>query len=277
MSGGWTLAWKERLAPNGPDGIIDGRSLRPDALASLSLADVRRLPIRVGRRRRTVDELFDVTPSDPETLTVDGSPRFVRLGAECASGRLVVRGSGGEFVGAGLRGGEIVIEGSAGNDVGAAMTSGLLRVRGDAGHRVGGPLPGGTHGMRGGEIVIHASVGDDLGACMRRGLIAVAGTAGECVGRHLRAGTILVATGELVAPGVGMRRGSIIALASGPPQLPGFARDGLVEPVWLRLLAGRLRELHFPDASHPSFLPPVMSSWSGDHLELGKGEILVRP
>jgi len=288
---GWRLRWKPGL-PEAAPGLIDGRPLNPDEIGNSSRAAFGPTRLRVGREDIPLEQLFDIEELQQDVpgnevggplVDLDGCERFVHLGDGMESGRLVVHGSGGTFVGARQRGGEIHVHGSVDESAGAAMTGGTLVIDGDAGDAAGGPLPGGLRGLDGGELLIQGNAGRCLGFRQRRGLIAVAGKAGEFPGQELRAGTILVGSGDLVGAGLGMRRGSIIGLDSRPPQPDGFTREGPVRPTWLRVLLRRLQALGFslpPDAREllsPSTSegPPLLETWTGDKAALHRGEILV--
>lgn len=148
------------------------------------------------------------------------------------------------------------------------MAAGLLLVSGDA---------GGITGLLGGEVVVSGNAGPDVGLGQRRGLVAICGKAEGGVGRHMRAGTIVIARGELEHPGLGMRRGTILALGCKPRMAPGFERDGLVWPAWMRLLSSRLRDMSFPAATglvEQIHFGRPFEHWSGDRLSLGRGEVL---
>jgi formylmethanofuran dehydrogenase subunit C len=126
--------------------------------------------------------------------------------------------------------------------------------------------------MRGGEIVVHGDAGDEAGAGLRRGLIAVAGRVGEAAGLGALAGTI-VALGALGAhPGAGMRRASIVATTAAG-LLPTYAPACTYRPPFVRLCLRRLRELGLPVTDEQIEGP--YTRWSGDGLELGRGEILI--
>ncbi|MCW3024363.1 MAG: formylmethanofuran dehydrogenase, subunit, partial [Conexibacter sp.] len=126
--------------------------------------------------------------------------------------------------------------------------------------------------MRGGEIVVHGAAGAEAGAGLRRGLIAVAGRVGEAAGLSALAGTI-VAFGALGAhPGAGMRRASIVAMTAAT-LLPTYARACTYRPPFVRLCLRRLRELGLPVTDDQ--IQGRYTRWSGDGLELGRGEILI--
>ena len=252
---------------------LDAEALRPDRLTGLSRAEIERLELWYGNRRAALGELFAVSGSGAGELRVEGDlARVARLGAGMTGGRLTLAGGAGAHVGAGMRDGEIVVEGDAGDWAGAEMRGGRLVVHGSAGRSLGGAYAGARAGMRGGEILVHGDAGDEAGAGLRRGLIAVAGSAGRAAGLRALAGTI-VALGALGAyPGASMRRASIVAMTSANP-LPTYARACTYRPPFLRLCLRRLRALGL--AVTDEQIEGRYARWSGDGLELGRGEILI--
>jgi formylmethanofuran dehydrogenase subunit C len=264
-----TLTLTLRETPPSP---VVAEALRPDRLAELSRAEIERLELRHGNRPAAVGELFAVSGAGAQDVRIEGDlGRVAGLGAGMTGGRLTLSGAGAH-VGAGMHAGEIVVEGDAGDWAGAEMRGGRLVVRGSAGRRLGGAYAGARAGMRGGEILVHGDAGEEVGAGLRRGLIAVAGRTGAAAGLSALAGTI-VSLGTLGAhPGAGMRRASIVAMAR-VGLLPTYARACTYHPPFLRLFLRRLRELGLPvtDAQ----LEGPYTRWSGDGLELRRGEILI--
>jgi formylmethanofuran dehydrogenase subunit C len=265
-----TLTLTLREAPAAP---VVADALRPDALAGMSAAEIERLGLWHGNERTAVGALFDVAGGGTDDVRVEGDlTRVAGLGAGMAGGRLTIAGGTGPHVGAGMHDGEIVVEGDAGDWAGAEMRGGRLVVRGSAGRRLGGAYAGSRAGMRGGEILVHGDAGDEAGAGLRRGLIAIAGRAGDAAGLSAPAGTI-VAFGALGAyPGAGMRRASIVAMGA-VALLPSYARAVTYRPPFLRLLLRRLRELGLPVTDEQ--IDGRYTRWSGDGLELMRGEILI--
>lgn len=259
-----------REAPAAP---VCADALAPDRLARLGAADIERLGIRHGNRPAAVGDLFAVAGSGSDDVRVEGDlGRVAGLGSAMAGGRLTIAGDAGPHLGAGMAGGEIVVEGDAGDYAGAEMRDGRIVVRGSAGRRAGGAYAGSRAGMRGGEILVHGSAGDEAGAGLRRGLIAVAGRTGAAAGLNALAGTI-VALGEIGAhPGAGMRRASIVAM-TGPELLPTYAPACTYRPLFLRLVLRRLRDLGLPVSDEQ--IEGRYTRWSGDGLELRRGEILI--
>jgi formylmethanofuran dehydrogenase subunit C len=256
-----------------PAAQVLAEPLRPDRLAGLSGREIERLALRYGNRRVPLGELFAVSGAGSEEVRVVGELHRLRgLGAGMTAGRLTVAGSAGPHVGAGMSGGEIVVDGDAGDWAGAEMRGGRLVVHGSAGRRLGGAYAGSRAGMRGGEIRVHGNAGEEAGAGLRRGLVAVAGRVGAAAGLNALAGTI-VAFGPVGAhAGAGMRRASIVAMA-GADLLPTYALACTYRPPFLRLLHRRLRELGMPVADDQ--IDGLYARWSGDGVELGRGEILI--
>jgi len=265
-----TLTLTLREAPAAP---VLAEALTPDGLAGLSRSEIERLELRHGNRPAALGDLFAVSGDGEQDVRVDGDlARVAGLGAGMTGGRLTLAGRAGAHVGAGMQDGEIVVEGDAGDWAGAEMRGGRLVVRGSAGRRLGGAYAGSRAGMRGGEILVHGDAGDEAGAGLRRGLIAVAGRIGDAAGLSALAGTI-VAFGALGAhPGAGMRRASIVAMTAGT-LLPTYAPACTYRPPFLRLCLRRLRALGLPVTDEQ--IEGRYTRWSGDALELTRGEILI--
>jgi formylmethanofuran dehydrogenase subunit C len=254
-----------------PDMPLEADVLTPDRLAGAD--DIGALPLWHGKERARVGDFF-VVSGGGDDVRIEGDLSRVRgLGAGMSAGRLTVAGHAGAGVGAGMLGGELHVEGDAGDWAGAGMRGGTLVVRGSAGRQLGGAHRGDRAGMRGGEIVVHGDAGEQAGAGLRRGLIAVGGRVGEAAGLRMLAGTI-VALGALgPRAGAGMRRGSIVTMAPATP-LATFVFSCTYRPPFLRLYLRRLRDLGLPvgdDAVDARY-----ARWSGDGLELRRGEILIR-
>jgi len=265
-----TLTLTLREAPVAP---VRAEALAPDRIAGMSAAEIERLEVWHGNRRASAGELFSVAGGGTDDVRVEGDlGRVSGLGSGMAGGRLTIDGRAGPHLGAGMLGGEIVVDGDAGDWAGAEMQGGRLVVRGSAGRRLGGAYAGSRAGMRGGEIVVHGDAGAEAGTGLRRGLIAVGGSVGEAAGLSALAGT-LVAFGALGKhPGAGMRRASIVAMT--PPELlPTYAPACTYRPLFVRLCLLRLRALGLPVTD--AHVEGPYTRWSGDVLELNRGEILI--
>lgn len=273
---GYTLTWRLNPSPqpsphgrgSSNAGRIDGTTLRPDTLGALDPAALAQQPLPPASPVNacasasiitTLGDLFDITGSPGERLTICNAPPLNGFGARMKSG-------------------ELIVEGDAGDDLGASMAGGLIRVTGNAGHRAGAPAIGNERGMTGGDIVIHGNVGDFAGMRMRRGCIAVAGTCGKSPGFRMIAGTIIVGTGAMDHPGLEMRRGTIVSLDAGADIATSgrFAEDGVFDTsavVVLRLLLRRMVRLGLPVDRAKLELGRRYRLYSGDRMELNKGEI----
>jgi formylmethanofuran dehydrogenase subunit C len=256
---------------------VEVDSITLPAVRDLTADDVRRLLVQHGNRQVELGEFFQASGSAGEDATIvwQGDCAKIKLiGSGMTAGRMIVEGNAGMHVGADMTGGEIEVRGNAADWVGAEMKGGLIRVRGNAGHCVGAGYRGSRRGMTGGEILVEGNAGNEVGHTLRRGLIAIGGNVGDAVGFNLLAGTILIFGEAGIRHGAGMRRGTIAFLGPmAPAMLPTFKFDCTYQPQFLTLYLRRLQSLGF------AVPEPVLSSplrrYSGDLLELGKGEILT--
>lgn len=250
---------------------VDAGGLTPAALAAKPVAELERLPIRVGNRELPLGELAEVHAGEEVALVIEAAfPGLARLGRGMAEGRLEVYGDVGPYLGQDMRGGRIELFGSAGDYAAAGMRGGVVHISANAGDFLGAALPGDRYGMTGGVVLVGGAAGDRLGDRMRRGLVAVTGAAGDFAAARMIGGTI-VALGRCGAePGYAMRRGSLL-LAHAAELLPTFADNGTHDLAWLRLLAHELA-LHAPSLALPG---TRVQRWTGCAAAGGKGEILV--
>jgi formylmethanofuran dehydrogenase subunit C len=252
---------------------LETEGLTPDRLASRRRGEIEALTVWHGNERARLADFFDVPGDGDEELRIEGDLRLVKfLGAGMTAGRLTIAGDVGMHTGAEMRGGELVVEGDLGDFAGTGMGGGRLVVRGSAGHQLGGAYPGARAGMRGGEILVHGDAGEQVGAGLRRGLIAVAGQVGGAAGLRMLAGTIVAVGGLGAAPGAAMRRGTIVSMSE-VTLLPTFAFACRYRPPFLRLYLRRLRALGLPLTDDQ--IEGRYARWSGDGLELRRGEILI--
>jgi formylmethanofuran dehydrogenase subunit C len=258
---------------------VDAEGLAPASLASLTVAECARWPLKVGNASMALGELFRIERSgDDDQIVLEGDLRQVRrLGHGMTSGTLTIRGDVGGELGAAMSGGAIDVAGNVGDRAGAAMRGGLLRIKGDAGDFLGAADPGARSGMREGVILVDGNVGDDAGLAMRRGLIAISGAAGDGLGRGLIAGSIFAfgAVGRLA--GAGMKRGTLALFGlpdpSHPHLLPTFAPSGRFRPPFVTLYLRRLGQCGFPVPE--SAFSGMLDRYNGDLVERGQGEILI--
>ena len=252
---------------------LETEGLTPDGLAGLRRGEIDGLAVWHGNRRAQLADFFAVSGDGDEELRIEGDLRRVKfLGAGMSGGRLTVAGNAGMHTGAEMRGGELVVEGDVGDFAGTGMRAGRLVVQGSAGHQLGGAHAGERSGMRGGEILVHGDAGEQAGSGLRRGLIAVAGRMGDDAGLRMLAGTIVALGGLGARPGAAMRRGTIVAMSQ-VALLPTFAFASSYRPPFLRLYLRHLRALGLPVTDEQ--IDGRYARWSGDGLELRRGEILV--
>jgi formylmethanofuran dehydrogenase subunit C len=263
-----TLTLRER-----PTVPLETGGLSPDRLAARRRGEIEALTVWHGNRRAQLADFFAVSGDGDEEVRVEGDLRLVKfVGAGMTAGRLIVAGDAGMHTGAEMRGGELVVEGDVGDYAGVNMRDGRLVVQGSAGDHLGGAHPGERAGMRGGEILVHGDAGAQVGAGLRRGLIAVAGRVGEAAGLRMLAGTIVALGGLGARPGGEMRRGTIVAMSQVTP-LPTFGFACSYRPPFLRLYLRHLRALGLPLTGEQ--IEGRYARWSGDGLELRRGEILI--
>ncbi len=258
---------------------IEVDSIRVETVRTQSLEAIRTTPVQYGNKQRPFADFFDVAGSaaDDGHLVWVGDCSGVKLiGAGLASGRITVEGHAGMHLGAEMAGGEIICTGDAGDWAGAEMKGGRLVVHGSVGDCAGAAYRGAQRGMTGGELLIHGNAGHELGHAMRRGLIAVHGRTGNAVGYNMRAGSIFVFGGAGIRPGAGMRRGTIVLFGGDiPPLLPTFRYACTYRPEFLRVYLRHLSRRGFDVPADCT--EAIYDRYSGDLLELGRGEVLLGP
>jgi len=264
------LTLKLRAAPEVP---LEAEMIRPDTLAGLGEKEVAALAAFHGNRKVALGEFFAVSGKANGEVRVEGDLANVKhIGAGMASGKLVVHGNVGSHLGAAMSGGEIEVAGNAGDWVGAEMQGGRIVVKGDAGHMAGSAYRGSRVGMTGGEIVVHGNAGNETGNTMRNGIIAIGGDSGDYAGVNMLAGTIMVLGRLGIRFGAGMKRGSIVTMHEAEV-LPTFTYACTYRPTFLRLYLYRLRG--FGLKVEDSHITGPYKRWSGDAVELNRGEALI--
>jgi len=106
------------------------------------------------------------------------------------SGRIVIRGTPGNDLGAFMDGAEIVVHGNAQDGVGNTMNAGRVVIHGDAGDVL-------AHSMRGGTILLRGSPGYRAGIHMKsyedkRPVVVIGGAAGNYLGEYMAGGLMIV-------------------------------------------------------------------------------------
>lgn len=262
------LTLKER--PHVP---LEAELLSPDVLAPLSHAQIRALPVVLGKRPCRLDDFFDVDGSGSDDVVIRGDAGRVKwLGRGMTRGRLTVEGNAGMHLGAFMKGGAIEVTGDASDWVGGEMTGGLIRIHGSAGGQLGAAYRGSLTGMAGGTILVGGSAGLELGMRMRRGLIAVRGPVKDFAGLQMKGGTIVLMSGAEIRTGAWMTRGTIVSLTP-LLLLPTFSYACDYNPTFLRLYARHLLTLGLTLPVEPR--DGSYRRYTGDSAVPGKGEILV--
>jgi formylmethanofuran dehydrogenase subunit C len=249
---------------------LEAEVLSPDVLAGKSHADVRGLPVYLGKRQLRVDDVFDVEGDGSDVFDLRGDLRRVKwIGKGMTRGRVTVHGSAGMHVGAYMKGGAIEVHGDAGDWLGAEMSGGSIRVHGNAGAQTAAAYRGAVTGMSGGTILIDGAAGIELGMRMRRGLIAVRGPVRDFAGLQMKGGTIVLMSGAELRTGAWMLRGTILTLKP-VKLLPTFAYCCQIRPTFLRVY-----ERHLAAAGFVLPAGGTYQRYAGDAAVPGKGEVLV--
>jgi formylmethanofuran dehydrogenase subunit C len=129
--------------------------------------------------------------------------------------------------------------------------------------------------MTAGSILVDGSVGNEVGLTLRRGLVAIGGACGDFVGFNMAAGTVLIFGQCGNRPAAGMRRGTVGLFGGTPPTLlVSFRKSGVFKPLFLQLIFRQLQSLGFAVPS--DCWSASYSLYNGDHVALGRGEVLIR-
>src|SRR4029453_855845 len=97
-----TLMLKEE-----PSVPLEAESISPDVMASLGHDAIRGLPVFLGKRRRRLDDFFEVEGAASDELSLRGDLRKVKwVGRSMTRGRIGVVWGGGVDLGSSFDGGE---------------------------------------------------------------------------------------------------------------------------------------------------------------------------
>lgn len=252
---------------------LEAEVLSPDRIAPLAHAEVRALPVVLGKRQYRLDDFFEIEGPPGEDVEIRGDAGRIKwIGHGMTRGKITIQGNAGMHLGAHMKGGVIEVAGHASDWVGAEMSRGLIKIGGNAGGQVGGAYRGGITGMEGGTILIGGSAGIEVGMRMRRGIIVVGGKVRDFAGLQMKGGTIVLLAGAEIRTGAWMVRGTIISLV--PLRLmPTFGYACTYHPTFLPQYARALERLGItlphegPAGRYQRYI--------GDSAVPGKGEILV--
>src|SRR5438046_6619854 len=100
-------------APSVP---LEAEMLTPDTIASLTMDEIRALPVYLGKRQRRVDDFFAVDGEAGDELEIRGDLRRVKwIGRGMTRGRIHIQGDVGMHLGSAMQGGAIEVSGDAGD------------------------------------------------------------------------------------------------------------------------------------------------------------------
>jgi formylmethanofuran dehydrogenase subunit C len=256
-----------------PSVPLEAEVLSPDVLAPLPNAEIRALPVYLGKKKCRVDDFFTVDGESSDEVEIQGDASKIKwIGHRMTRGHINIVGNAGMHLGAYMKGGAIDVSGNASDWMGAEMSGGTIRVRGNAGGQVGAAYRGSASGMSDGTIVIGGSAGLEVGMRMKRGTIVVGGTVRDFAGLQMKGGTILLGGGAELRTGAWMIRGTIVSL-NPIRMLPTFAYAAKYNPTFLRMYARRLAPLGF--ALPYDEQDGTYQRYTGDASVIGRGEILV--
>lgn len=253
---------------------LEAEAISCDNFVGKSLEEIRQLTVFYGRRKKRLDDFFDISGKPGPNVLVKGDLSSAkRIGQNMTQGFLRIKGDTGPHLGAYMSGGLIMVEGSVGDYAGAHMKKGSIWITGDAGNFLGAAYAGETKGVDKGRIVVLGNAGSDAAIRMRRGLIVVMGDLGDFAGQAMLAGTIFCGGRLGDRAGAGNKRGTIVALGGRPEILPTYHYDCTYQPSVIGVFLKCLRSwgLDIPDEMTGGFF----ERYSGDVNVLNKGEILV--
>lgn len=190
---------------------LDCALLNPSHLVNKSTSDIASMQLNYGNRQCRVDDIFEITGSDTQNIHFKNSNnKLDYLGANMASGSLLIEGDAGAYLAYNLKKGEIHCKGNTEAYAACNMVSGLLTIDGNTGDFLGGASAGLRKGMRGGTVIVKGNAGDRVGDQMRRGLILIEGKAGDYCASRMIAGTIGVLGGVGEYACFNMKRGTLL-------------------------------------------------------------------
>lgn len=255
---------------------LELEGITPCTVRELDVAAIERLEVFEGNHAAKLADFFRVSgDSSDEQIRFVGDLSGVHwIGTKMSSGQITIEGNVGRHVGSEMSGGRIDVLGDASDWLGAEMKGGMIHVRGRAGHLVGSGYRGSPAGMRGGTILVDGDAGNEIGHSLRRGTIAIGGDIGDLAGFNMLAGTIMVGGEVGIRHGAGMKRGTIVFLSEKRPELlPTFTAGGRQQPVIMTMLGREMEKVGFKQAT---LLQHEFDLYHGDHIEGGRGEILIR-
>lgn len=251
---------------------IDCAALTPAYLANKSVAEIAALPLNYGNTQLRVDEVFEIAGEDSQNIHFkNSSSKLDYLGANLASGSVVIEGDAGAYVGFNMKQGTISVHGNTESFAACNMLGGTIRIDGNTGDFLGGATAGLRKGMRNGTVIVKGNAGDRVGDQMRRGLILIEGNAGDYCGSRMIAGTIGVLGNVGSYTGFSMHRGTLLLTKT--PQLHATIQDcGSHTLPFLSLLFKSFEALN---TKFSAMQTQRAQRFVGDASCSGNGEVLV--
>lgn len=254
---------------------VDMSPLVCHLLKDKSIAEISAIELQNGKRKIRVDELFEISGSDPQNIVIKNS--FAKLdfiGKALQDGRMTVDGETGAYCGIAMKSGELTINGDVGLYAACEMKNGLFTINGNAGDFLGAALPGNKQGMKGGTVLVKGNVGQRAGDHMRRGNLLIEGNAGDYCGSRMIAGTIAVmgTTGRFL--GYAMQRGTLL-LWQQPSLSATFNDCGSHTLAFLPILFKSFAKLNSKFSDTTQAFDRVQR-YGGDMAEKGRAEVLVK-
>ena len=144
---------------------LDCRRLTPNALADLSLTQIKHLSLLNTKNSPKIADLFEVSGENSQSIIFKNTNNQLDyIGHKMTSGQIIIEGDCGDFLGANMQGGTIICQGNAGDRLGDQMRRGLILIDGNVGDYCGSRIIAGTIGVLG-------DIGKYTGYAMKRGTI----------------------------------------------------------------------------------------------------------
>jgi len=257
-----------------PEVPLEAESITPAIINKLKVKEVEKIKIFHGNREVNIADFFSVANNKLELLELEGDMHKIKyIGANMFSGEIQIEGNVGAHLGSAMSGGFIKVNGNTGDWIAPEMSGGRMHITGNGGHCIACAYRGAAKGVTGGEIIIEGNVKNELGHAMAGATMVVGGKCGDFTGVNMISGTILT-FGEMgTRTGAGMKRGSIICM-NNLEILPTFSYDCSYNPIYLKLLFKYLIE-NTKIKIEDKFFDGSFDRWSGDAIEMNRGELLV--
>ena len=257
-----------------PEVPLEAECISPVIINGLKVKEIEKLKVFHGNREVNIADFFSVSDNKSELLEISGDMHKIKyIGANMQNGEIQIEGDVGPHLGSAMTGGFIKVNGNTGDWIAPEMSGGRIHITGNSGHCVACAYRGASKGSTGGEIIIEGNVKNELGHGMSNTTILVGGNCGDFTGVNMNSGTIL-ALGDLgIRTGAGMKRGTIIC-QNNIEILPTFSYDCIYNPIYLKLFFKYVKE-NTDFKIEDKVLGASFHRWSGDAIEMNRGELLI--